>query len=62
MGMAGAFALTNFLGSLLFETSHTDLLTFVTVPVFIAAVALTASLIPVLRALGTDPAATLRYQ
>lgn len=61
-GTAGAFVLTRYIGSMLFETSHTDPLTFVAVPVFIAAVALTASMIPAARTLRTDPAAALRYQ
>jgi len=62
LGLAGAFALTQVLAILLFGVSATDPLTFVLAPLLLAAVALTASLIPARRAAAIDPHAALKVE
>jgi predicted permease len=59
VGLAGAFALTRLLASLLFEVSATDPVTFVTVPVALGALAVAASWLPALRASRVDPTQAL---
>ena len=60
VGLAGAFALTRLMRSLLFGVSPTDPLTFVVTPVLLLAVALAATYLPARRASRVDPAKTLR--
>jgi predicted permease len=60
IGVVGAFLLTHFLKSLLYEVSPLDPLTFVAVPAFLAAIAFAASFIPAARATRLDPVGTLR--
>ena len=60
LGVAGAYASTRLLESLLFGVSTTDLVTFVVVPLVFVLVALCASVIPALRAVRIDPAGALR--
>ena len=60
VGLAGAFALTRVMESLLFGVSSTDGLTFSVVAVFLAAVALAASYVPGWRATRVDPLMALR--
>ena len=60
VGLAGAFALTRVMESLLFGVSSTDGLTFSVVAVFLAAVALAASYVPGWRASRVDPLMALR--
>ncbi len=62
MGLAGAFAMTRLLESLLFGVTATDPLTFVTVVIVLGAVALAASFLPAWRASRVDPAEALRYE
>jgi len=62
VGLAGAFALTRLMSSLLFGVSTTDLVTFSAVPAVLAAVALAATVIPALRAARVDPMAALRVE
>jgi putative ABC transport system permease protein len=62
LGLAGAFALTRFLRSLLFEITPTDPLTFILIPSVLAIVAMVACWIPALRAARTDPMVALRYE
>ena len=62
VGLVGAFGLTRFLDSLLFEVSPTDPVTLVGVCLLLAAVALTACYLPALRASRTDPAVALRCE
>jgi putative ABC transport system permease protein len=60
IGLAGAFALTRVLRTLLFEVSVTDSLTFVIIPLLLATVALLACWIPARRAMKVDPLIALR--
>jgi putative ABC transport system permease protein len=59
-GVAGAFALTRLLSSLLFDIAPRDTATFVAAPAVLAAVAIAACWIPAWRATRVDPAIVLR--
>jgi ABC-type lipoprotein release transport system permease subunit len=60
--VAAALGLTRFLGSLLFEISPSDPLTFITMPLAVIFVATCACLIPARRAANVDPMVALRYE
>jgi ABC-type antimicrobial peptide transport system permease subunit len=62
VGLAGAFALTRYLRSLLFGVSPTDPATFAGVAVLLAAVAVAAGLFPARRASRLDPVEVLRRE
>jgi len=62
IGVAGAFALTRFLTSMLFGVTPTDSITFVFVSLMFFAIAMIAALIPALRATRVDPLVALRYE
>jgi ABC-type antimicrobial peptide transport system permease subunit len=62
LGLAAAFALTRFLGSMLLGVTSTDALTFSSVAILLCAVALLACFIPARRAMGVDPMIALRYE
>jgi predicted permease len=59
-GLAGAFAVTRIMRTLLFEVSATDPLTYVLVPVLLGAIALLASYLPSRQAARVHPALVLR--
>ena len=59
-GVAGAYASTRLLQSLLFQVSTTDTTTFVVVPIMFVVVTVLASLIPAVRAARIDPVGALR--
>ena len=60
VGMVAALGLTKLLGSLLYEVSPTDPLTFGAVAVIVATVAWAAAWVPARRATRIDPAITIR--
>jgi putative ABC transport system permease protein len=62
LGALGAFGLTRFLASLLFNTSPTDVPTMIVVAGTLAAAALLACCIPALRATRVDPIEALRSE
>jgi ABC-type lipoprotein release transport system permease subunit len=62
LGLAGAYAATRVMSSLLFGVTPTDLATFVAVPLVLFVVALLASLVPARRATKVDPLVALRYE
>jgi predicted permease len=61
-GLAGAFALTRVMASLLFGVSTMDAATFGGVPVLLAAVAFAATAIPAWRTTRVDPVVALREE
>jgi predicted permease len=62
LGLLAAFGLSRFIANMLFNMKPADPLTFATVALFLAAVALIACFIPAQRATHVDPMIALRYE
>lgn len=60
LGLVGAIALTRLMGSLLFEVSATDPVTFAVAPVILVLVSVAATWLPANRASRVDPMSSLR--
>jgi putative ABC transport system permease protein len=62
LGLAGAFYLSRFLQSMLFQVPPTDVWTYVSIIVLLSSVALLACYLPARRATRVDPLVALRYE
>ena len=62
LGLAGGYALTGYLRTLLFETREHDAATFVLAAALLLTIALLASWLPARRAASVDPVVALRSE
>ena len=60
VGVLGALAVTRWIQSLLYDVSTTDPVIFVSLPLFLAAIAVASCYLPARRAAKGDPLAVLR--
>ena len=60
VGLLGAFGVTRVIGSLLYNVTPTDPISFLSVALFLAAIAVVASYVPARRATRVDPIEALR--
>jgi putative ABC transport system permease protein len=61
LGVGGAFSVSRYIQSLLFEVKSTDAMTFAVVPLILALVAFVACYLPARRAMRVDPIIALRF-
>jgi putative ABC transport system permease protein len=59
--VGGAFSVSRYIQSLLFEVKSTDAMTFAVVPLILALVAFVACYLPARRAMRVDPIIALRF-
>ncbi len=62
LGLIGALALTGVLGGFLYGVDSTDPISFVSIPLFLAIVAVVASVVPAMRAARLSPTISLRTE
>jgi putative ABC transport system permease protein len=62
IGLAGAFALTRLMASMLFGVAPTDAMTYAAISVLLVAVTLVACYLPGRRATKVEPTISLRYE
>ena len=62
IGLAGAFALSKTMSSMLFAVNPRDVRIFAAAPITLAIVAIAATLAPALRATRVDPMSALRAE
>ncbi|HUF29943.1 MAG TPA: ABC transporter permease, partial [Gemmatimonadaceae bacterium] len=62
LGLVGALALTGVLGGFLYGVGSTDPISFVSIPLFLAIVAVVASVVPAMRAARLSPTISLRTE
>lgn len=62
LGLIGALALTGVLGGFLYGVGPTDPISFVSIPLFLAIVAVVASVVPAMRAARLSPTISLRTE
>jgi predicted permease len=62
IGIAGAFGMTRFLASFLFDVKAWDPLAFIVTPMLLTTVALLAVWVPAQRAVRVDPMSALRFE
>jgi predicted permease len=62
LGLAGSFGLTRLMGTILYEVSATDPLTFVAAPIVLLGVSSVATWLPARRAARVDPVESLRQE
>jgi putative ABC transport system permease protein len=62
LGLIGAYGVTRVLSGFLYGVASTDVVSFVTIPVFLGLVALSASIVPAMRAARLSPTVSLRTE
>src|SRR5262249_39738736 len=62
IGIVAAWGLTRLMTGMLYNVAPTDSVTFITIPLLLAAVVLLAGYLPSRRVLALDPAIALRHE